>query len=92
MEYTGSIFFLELFPAVRYIFCGEPHHKRMSLPSGLEGFRVYKKVYSDNNVCKNRISTYCVVVKNRLHLLRINFIALWISVKYLIVKEQSLQV
>ena len=27
--------FQELFPAVHYIFCGEPHHKRMPLPSGL---------------------------------------------------------
>lgn len=27
--------FQELFPAVRYIFYGEPRHKRMSLPSVL---------------------------------------------------------
>jgi len=27
--------FQELFPAVHYIFCGEPRHKRMPLPSGL---------------------------------------------------------
>jgi hypothetical protein len=28
-------YFQELFPAVHYIFYGEPHHKRMPLPSGL---------------------------------------------------------
>jgi len=26
-------------PAVRYIFCGEPRHKRMPLPSGLKKIR-----------------------------------------------------
>jgi hypothetical protein len=29
------IFFLVTNPAVRRIFCGKPHHKRMPLPSGL---------------------------------------------------------
>ncbi len=28
--------FQEPFPAVRYISCGEPRHKKMSLPSGLK--------------------------------------------------------
>jgi hypothetical protein len=28
--------FQEPFPAVRYISCGEPRHKSMSLPSGLK--------------------------------------------------------
>ncbi len=28
--------FQEPIPAVRYIFCAEPRHKRMSLPSGLK--------------------------------------------------------
>jgi hypothetical protein len=33
---VGDLILQELFPAVRYISCGEHRHKRMPLPSGLE--------------------------------------------------------
>jgi hypothetical protein len=33
---NNTRYYKELFPAVRCIFCAEPRHKRMSLPSGLE--------------------------------------------------------
>jgi len=39
--------FQELIPAVRYIFCAEPQHKRMPLPSGL-GHSFSKEVSTFN--------------------------------------------